>query len=185
MKIKDIVLISLFCAIIAVFGLIPGIYVPGIPVPIILQNMGVILAGSILGFKRGFFTVVLFNGLVLAGFPILAGGRGGLSVFYGPSVGFLIGYPFVAFLVGFLNEKIFQVFSTLRTEIKIFFYLFVSNVTAGICFLYLIGVPTMAFMTKMELSKAFLYSLTWLPGDLIKCLLAAWITIRVQKYYKI
>ena len=51
----------------------------GNPVPITLQTMGVMLAGSVLGARRGALAVLTFLALVAAGLPLLAGGRGGLA----------------------------------------------------------------------------------------------------------
>ncbi len=49
MKTKDLAYVALFAAIVAVLGLLPPVPVPGIPVPITAQTLGVMLAGSVLG----------------------------------------------------------------------------------------------------------------------------------------
>ncbi|MBH4862666.1 biotin transporter BioY, partial [Staphylococcus aureus] len=48
--------------------------------------------------------------LVVAGLPLLSGGRGGIGVFAGPSAGFLLLYPVVAFMIGtaLLNHSQFR-----------------------------------------------------------------------------
>ncbi|WP_345525428.1 biotin transporter BioY [Nocardioides endophyticus] len=61
------------------------------------------LAGAILGPRRGALALIVFLTLVALGLPLLAGGRGGLGVFAGPSVGYLIGFPVAAFAVGALT----------------------------------------------------------------------------------
>ncbi len=58
--------------------------------------MGILLAGVILGRKYGTLSVIVFLLLVVAGLPLLSGGRGGIGVFAGPSAGFLLLYPVVA-----------------------------------------------------------------------------------------
>ena len=173
---KNTVLISLFTAIVGVLGFVPPFSVGVLPVPIILQNMGFMLAGSILGSKRGFLVGLLFVFFVLIGMPLLSGGRGGLSVFLGPSVGFIIGFPFVAFLVGFMNEKLWIKHNFVR--------LLLANILSGIIFAYILGVPIMAIIAKMEFSKAFLLSFTWLGGDVLKCIFATWIGLETKKYLK-
>ena len=97
MKTKDIVIIAMFTAFISVLAFIPPIPLPFMPVPIVLQNIGIILAGCLLGYKRGTLSVMIFLLLVATGLPLLSGGRGGLGVFFGPSAGYLFGYPVVAF----------------------------------------------------------------------------------------
>jgi biotin transport system substrate-specific component len=88
--------VAIFTGIIAVLGLVPALPIPGMPVPITLQTLGVMLAGAVLGARKGGASVLLFLALVAIGLPLLAGGRGGLGVFAGPSVGFLIGWPIAA-----------------------------------------------------------------------------------------
>ena len=95
----------MFAALIAALGLLPPIPVPIIPVPITAQSLGVMLAGALLGPKRGPLAVIIFLGVVLLGFPLLSGGRGGLGVFFGPSAGFLLGWVAGAFVVGVLGLK--------------------------------------------------------------------------------
>ena len=88
MKTKSTVLIAMMIAIIIALGFIPGIPLGFIPVPIILQNMGIMLAGALLGPKRGFLAVLIFLLLVALGLPVLSGGHGNMAVFIGPSAGY-------------------------------------------------------------------------------------------------
>ncbi|MBD4561724.1 biotin transporter BioY, partial [Xanthomonas citri pv. citri] len=74
-------------------------------VPIVLQNIGIFLAGVILGRKYGTLSVIVFLLLVVAGLPLLSGGRGGIGVFAGPSAGFLLLYPVVAFMIGAIRDR--------------------------------------------------------------------------------
>lgn len=77
----SIALVSLFAALIAVFGLIPKIDLP-LGVPITLQTLGVMLAGCLLGPKRAVQALTLFLLAVAVGLPLLSGGRGGVGVFF-------------------------------------------------------------------------------------------------------
>src|SRR5688572_15289657 len=86
-KTRDLAYIALFAAIIAVLGTIPAI--PVGPVPITAQTLGVMLAGGVLGARRGFLSVLLFLVLVAVGLPLLASGAGGLAPFVGTSAGYL------------------------------------------------------------------------------------------------
>ena len=106
MKTKDLAYIALFAAITAVLGLVPAIR--RVPVPITAQTLGVMLAGAVLGARRGFLAQLLFLVLVAIGLPLLASGRGGLAVFAGPTAGFLISWPIAAFVVGLLTERFWR-----------------------------------------------------------------------------
>ena len=65
--------IAVMTALMAVLGLVPPIAVAGVPAPIVLQNIAVILAGVILGPWRGAASMALFAGLVALGLPLLSG----------------------------------------------------------------------------------------------------------------
>ena len=81
---RDLALIATFTGVVAALGLVPLFTPPGFPVPITAQSLGVMLAGAILGARRGFCSLLLFLVLVAVGLPLLAGRRGGLGVFAGP-----------------------------------------------------------------------------------------------------
>src|SRR5437870_466539 len=102
---RDLALIATFAALVAALGLVPAFTPPGMSVPITAQSLGVMLAGAVLGAHRGALSLVLLLVLVAVGLPLLAGGRGGLGVFAGPSVGFLLGWPVAAYVVGWLTER--------------------------------------------------------------------------------
>ncbi|PAM30066.1 biotin transporter BioY, partial [Acinetobacter baumannii] len=89
MTTKQLVYTALMTAIIAILGLGPVIPLPFSSVPIVLQNIGIFLAGGILGRKYGTLSGIVFLLLVVAGLPLLSGGRGGIGAFAGPSAGFI------------------------------------------------------------------------------------------------
>ncbi len=84
---RDLAQIAIFAALIAALGLPGSITVGSAGVPITLQTLGVMLAGGILGARKGFFSVLVFLVLMSAGLPLLSGGRGGLGVWAGTSAG--------------------------------------------------------------------------------------------------
>lgn len=158
--------IALFAALIAVLGLVPQItLISG--VPITAQSLGVMLCGTVLGARRGALAVLLFLALVALGLPLLSGGRGGLGVFAGPSVGFLIGFPLAAFVTGWVVE---------RTSLPVGLAAACGAVLGGIAVLYGFGIVGMALVLGKTIPEAALIALAYLPGDLIKVGLAALIT---------
>ena len=105
MKTKNVALIAMMTAIIIVLGFVPPIPLGFIPVPLVLQNMGIMLAGAILGSKRGFLSVIIFLLLVAVGLPLMTGGRGGIAVFVGATAGYIYAYQFAAALIGYGLKK--------------------------------------------------------------------------------
>jgi len=171
---RDLALVASFAALIAVLGL-PGAFQPlGSSVPITLQTLGVMLAGSLLGWKRGALSVIVFLVLVAIGLPLLAGGRGGLGVFASPSVGYLIGWVFGAAVIGLLVQARLPRYSIWWTGL--------ANVVGGIGVVYLFGVPVVAlFFGKgiAGLTSAFVY----LPGDIAKVIIASVVAAGVHRAY--
>jgi len=107
MNTRDLVRIALFAALIAVMGLIPKFDLPFTAgVPITAQTLGVMLAGLLLGSRQGALAVVLFLFVVALGAPVLSGGRGGLGVFFGPTIGFLLGWIAGAWACGAVYERL-------------------------------------------------------------------------------
>ena len=95
---QDIALIAVFAAIVIVLGFV-SIPVGAAGVPIVLQNAAVILAGLVLGWRRGFSAAAIFL-LVGLALPVLAGGRTVISALGGPTVGYLVGYLVSAAVAG-------------------------------------------------------------------------------------
>ena len=169
---RNVVLIALFAALIAVLGLIPKInLISG--VPITAQSLGVMLCGTILGAKRGAMAVLLFLFMVAVGLPLLPGGRGGLGVFMGPSAGFLFGFPIAAFVAGFIVEKTYS--------IPLHWAAMLGAFVGGVVALYIPGIAGMAVTLDKSLVEAAGFALPFIPGDLIKVVLAGLLTARLAK----
>jgi biotin transport system substrate-specific component len=167
--------IALFAALMAVFGLIPKIDLP-FGVPITLQSLGVMLAGCLLGPRRGFLAIALFLLAVALGLPLLSGGRGGLSVFVGPTSGFLFGWMFGAFACGLLMRRMAG-----ATGTRLLVAAFIASVVGGIVVVYAFGIVGLSLVAHMTLSQAALAMLVFIPGDLIKCGICAMLVQTVMR----
>ncbi|MDY6907350.1 MAG: biotin transporter BioY [Chloroflexota bacterium] len=75
------------------------------PVPITGQTFAVLLAGALLGARRGALSQITYLAAGAMGAPILAGWHGGLPYMMGPTGGYLIGFVAAAFVVGLLAER--------------------------------------------------------------------------------
>lgn len=79
---------------------------PFTPVPLTMENFGVLLVGLALGSRRGFAALLLFLMEGAMGMPVFAQtGIGGIAQIIGPTGGFLLAYPFVAWLAGWIMER--------------------------------------------------------------------------------
>jgi len=172
---KDIVYIALFAALTAALGLMPPIHFAGAALPpISAQSLGVMLAGAVLGSKRGGLALLLFIALVAVGLPLLSGGRGGFGVLVGTSGGFLLAWPLCAFIIGKLVEK-----DTAANAVKTGLYV----AFGGIVVMYAAGIPWMAFIGKLGLSKSLTIMVAYIPGDLVKVVLATIIARGLRRAY--
>lgn len=175
---KDLVRIALFTALIAVLGLIPKIDLPfAAGVPITAQTLGVMLAGLMLGARNGALTVMLFLFVVALGAPVLSGGRGGLGVFMGPTVGFLLGWVAGAWVCGFLGRRLMEGMPQRK-----FLAALLASLLGGVLVIYAFGIPGLAVIAGMDIGKAAMVTLAFLPGDLIKACLAAWIVSKQRLF---
>jgi len=144
---------------------------PLTPVPLTAQNMAVLLVGLLLGSRRGFaaLTFYLVEGMV--GLPVFnPTGLGGIAQLFGPTGGFLLVYPFVAFLAGYIFERGAKSFlraatAGLLAEILLF--------AGGLCWLYIF---------THSLAKAAYLGLYWfVAAEVIKIMFAAAIAIRWRR----
>src|ERR1700722_2092876 len=79
---------------------------PLTPVPLTVQNLGVLLVGLVLGSRRGFAGLALYLIEGALGMPVFSPtGPGGIAQLLGPTGGFLMAYPFVAFIAGYIFER--------------------------------------------------------------------------------
>lgn len=173
MKLKEITFVAVFAAVMGALGIVPPITLSFTPVPITLQTLGVLLAGGVLGARLGGMSQIVFLLLVAAGVPLLSGGRGGLSVFVGPSVGYLIAYPITAFVIGYLLSRI--------ANIKLHHVLFI-NLTVGILLIYLIGIPVQGLIMHISVVNAVKISLVYIPGDVLKAIIASILVYRLRRH---
>lgn len=172
---RDLALIATFAGVVAALGLVPAFVPPGFSVPITAQSLGVMLAGAVLGARRGFLSVGLLLVLVAVGLPLLAGGRGGLGVFGTPSVGFLLGWPVAAFVVGWITER---GGSTYRLPWGL-----VANLVGGIVVLYAAGIAGIAAVAGISVQAAAVSTWIFVPGDLVKVVIAALVARGVHAAY--
>lgn len=151
---------SLFAALITAGAYI---FIPIGPVPIVLQNLFVLLTGLLLGPRWGLASVGVYLLAGLCGLPVFAGGTGGIGRLFGPTGGYLVGYLPAVFLAGWISEKgdhrpVFDVLAMVAAMIAV----------------YGLGVSWLKFMSGMSPGKSLAVGmLPFLPGDAVKIAAAA------------
>lgn len=100
---KQMVLIALMTAVTCVLGPL-SIPLPFSPVPISLTNFAIFLAIFVLGMKSGTISFIIYLLLGAVGVPVFSSFRGGFQVLAGPTGGYLIGFIFLALIMGFALE---------------------------------------------------------------------------------
>lgn len=178
---KNTVYIAVFAALIAALGLVPPITLGIIPVPITMQTFGVMLAGALLGPWRGAMASLVIVVLSLAGLPLLAGGRGGLGVLFGPTGGYLLGWVIGSFVIGALFK--YWVIRLTSQPARITAGL-IASVLGGVIAIYACGVPWTSVTVGLDLKTSLIGSLGFLPGDLIKAVLTTLVALTVHRSYK-
>ena len=176
-SISGLALIATFAALIAVLALTPAVAIAGMAVPITLQTLGVMLAGAILGARRGALAVALYIVVGLAGVPVFAQFTGGLSVLAAPSAGYLLSFPLAAAVIGVIAKRVPRE-GKLLPSLGMF-----GAVLAGAISVYPAGIAVMAWRTGMSFGEAFIVNLTFVPGDLVKVVATVVIALSVRRAF--
>jgi len=166
---QDILNVALFSALTAIGALI---HIPLPVVPITLQTVFTYMAGALLGGYLGALSQIIYVLMGVAGLPIFAGWRAGISVLVGPTGGYLFGFIPGAFAIGKLAEM---------RETPSFRWLLIC-MTAGTAIIYTLGVLQLMNWMRISVNEAIVIGvLPFIVGDSLKMLAAAYMTIRVRK----
>ncbi|MDR0285316.1 MAG: biotin transporter BioY [Propionibacteriaceae bacterium] len=174
MRPRDLALIALFAALTCALGLTPVIPLPLLGVTFSLQTLGMILAGGILGAKRGGLAMLLVIGLVAIGLPVLTGGQGGLGKLVGPTAGFIWSWPIGALLTGWLVERFWTRLALAKAALA---------ALAGSLSIYLLGQPWAALTLGIPARTAVWAWVVYVPGDLAKSIVAGIVILAVKRAY--
>ncbi len=165
---REALLVLAFAALMPLLARV-AIPLPFTPVPITGQTLGVLLAGALLGPRRGALAMGVYLLEGLAGLPVFAGGTSawspsaaGVPVIVGPSAGYLFAYPFAAVAVGLLAERGWD--RRFRGA--------AAAMLVGEAVIYLGGLPWLTLYVGAERAVP-LGLLPFVPGDAVKLLLAA------------
>ena len=147
-----------------------SIPLPFTPVPFTLQPMVVLLGGAALGSRLGMASQVLYLAAGIAGLPVFATSAvlpQGFLRLLGPTGGYLLSYPFAAYLTGRLAER----------GLDRRYLTSVIAMAAGLAVVFTFGVTWLAFFAQpapLGLDGALRTGLyPFVPADVFKILIAA------------
>lgn len=181
MRAKDLTFIAMFAALMAIGANItswaPFLVIGG--VPITLQTFFCVLAGAILGAKRGAIAMTVYMLIGLFGAPVFARFGGGFSTIVAPTFGFILSFILAAYVTGLLIEK-----SANSSVAR-----FITATIIGMIINYVVGTNWMyvAFKLWAEAPEGFSYTMAWswmlvpLPKDIILSIVAGVIAPRIYK----
>jgi len=173
-SIRDLSYISLFATLIAVSGYIT-IPLPFSTVPVTAQTLAVMLAGGLLPPSHAAVSVLVFLMMGAVGIPVFSGGAAGLGIILGKTGGYLVGFIAGAVFISFTKGKN-----------PGFLRLLAVYTAGGILLVYVFGVLWLAQVTGMDIGKAVIFgALPFIPGDIVKIVVAALITLKLNRHIKL
>ena len=163
----DICMIALFTALVSVLAQI-SIPLPG-GVPLTMQTMAVFITGIVLGRRRGFASLLAYLLLGAFGAPVFSNFGAGLSRLAGPTGGFLLSYPLMAWIAGYCSEK------GGRLQMA-------AGLLAATLLNYCLGTIMYSFSTKNSIMTSLAACvLPFVGTDLMKAALAGWMGTLLKK----
>ena len=159
---KQMVLIALMTAVTCVLGPL-SIPLPFSPVPISLTNFAIFLAIFVLGMKSGTISFIIYLLLGAVGVPVFSSFRGGFQVLAGPTGGYLIGFIFLALIMGFalyhFDRKLVPT---------------IIGMIIGMAVCYAFGTVWLAKLLSLSFKEGLMMGvIPYLAGDAAKIIIAA------------
>lgn len=146
-------------------------------VPITLQSFFAVLAGLVLGSKKGAIACAVYVFIGLAGAPVFAKFGGGFSTILVPTFGFILTFILCAYVAGLIVEK----FKTRTAYIIAAIIAMALNYILGTNWMYV------AYNMWFGAPEGFTYSMAWLwmippmPKDLALAIFAGVFAYRLKK----
>lgn len=171
-KVNEITKIGLMVALLCITAYI-SFPIPFTPILITAQTIVINLIALTLSPKASVTTVITFFLIGIIGIPVYSGGRAGISTLVGPSGGYFLGFLVSVFVVSYIRGK----------EISLKKYLLLTIVVAT-PIIYFFGALWMSYYsggTFMETLTASV--LPFIPGDIIKAVMASLVAVRLNKIF--
>ncbi|MBN2071019.1 MAG: biotin transporter BioY [Candidatus Krumholzibacteriota bacterium] len=139
-----------------------AVRLPYTPVPVTMQTLFVVLAGIVLGPRDGFYAMISYVALGVAGAPVFAGFSFGPAIIVGPTGGYLMAFPIAALVAGSLSRSL----GGGRVAV-------LASAAVGTSLILLAGTLYLSILTGLSLSMAVSLGITpFLAGAFVKSLSA-------------
>jgi biotin transport system substrate-specific component len=170
------VLACLFAALTSI-GAYIAIPLPGTPVPIVLQNLFIMLAALTLGPVWGLAATAIYLTLGALGLPVFSGGTGGLARFLGPTGGYLVAYIPAVAVMGLVSRV------GRRAPGRGAVWMDGLALLLGTAIVYALGVSRLKYALGATWTKAVAVGLLpFIPGDIVKMALALVLSRRIAPW---
>lgn len=162
--------IALMVAILSISSYLV-IPLPFTPIVLSLHTIMVNMIGLMLKPKHAAYTILIYLILGLIGMPIFSGGSAGPGKLFGPTGGFYFGFLAAVIVISMLKGK----------KNKFTRYAAVT-IGLGIPIQHLFAILFMCFHNGFNIQAAAVtVSFPFIPGDIIKCLLASMLAVALNK----
>lgn len=171
LSIKEITLVGMCAALMAIFSQL-SIPLPFTTVPLTLQTLGLVLLAIILEHKLGTLSIIIWMLVGVIGIPVFAGFASGIGVVLGPTGGYIIGFIFMSFIIGYSASK---------NNTNLLFL----GVYVGQAVQYTFGVVQLKIIMGLNLNEALISGLyPFLVKDIIVITIAVFIGLSIKKSLK-
>ncbi len=152
LKTKDI---TIGAVLIALMISTLWISIPMVPVPITLQTMMVLIIALLLEKKVAILTICTYITMGLIGLPVYSNYSSGIT----PAFGYIIGFFFATVIISFVKDYCNK------------YTIYVLTIGCSMLIL-LCGSLGLVILADYSLNAAIVYNLNFIPGDIIKSIVA-------------
>jgi biotin transport system substrate-specific component len=141
---------------------------PFTPIPVTMQTLFVVLAGSVLGARDGFYALLAYIGAGFAGAPVFAGFDFGPAALFGPTGGYLLSFPVAALVSGFVSARLGG------GRIAVF-----AASLSGMALILASGASYLGLIAGLSFTRAAVLGVTpFVAGELVKAVIASFLAKR-------
>ena len=146
-------------------------FLPDNPVPVTMQTFGILMMGSVLGWRLGLITIFSYVLLGILGAPIFQSWNGGINYFLGATGGYIVGFFLAVPVMGFLSQRGW-------TRSKSLWAMLIGNIVIYIPAVIWLSIGMSFFDFSWPKSGQLLSQAIYpfIIGDLLKMVFAALIT---------
>ena len=167
-KVYQMASVGVMAAILCILG---PLSIPIGVVPISFTNLAIYFALYTIGMKKGTISYIIYMLIGFIGVPVFSGYTGGPLKLVGPTGGYLIGFIFMALIAGFFIDAFFEKW-----------YLCITGMVLGTAVCYVFGTVWLSYQANISAGSALaLGVIPFIPGDLTKILIAAFIGPQIRK----